>query len=140
MNRLFTALTCLFLLSFFLFTGIALKTYLQGKSEEQAFEDLASSISDGQDNADRDTGSSPTPPPSEVREDATEYGNYTAYLSLHEQNPDFIGWLTIPGTRVDYPVMFTPEDPEYYLRRAFDRSASQSGTPFIGEGGKSCED
>lgn len=27
--------------------------------------------------------------------------------------------------------MYTPNDPEYYLRRAFDKSDSESGTPFV---------
>lgn len=31
--------------------------------------------------------------------------------------------------------MYTPEEPEYYLRRAFDTTDAVSGTPFIGEGG-----
>ena len=30
--------------------------------------------------------------------------------------------------------MWTPSEPEYYLRRAFDQSSSATGTPFIGEG------
>ena len=30
-------------------------------------------------------------------------------LALHEENPDCIGWLTIDGTRIDYPVMYRPE-------------------------------
>ena len=31
-------------------------------------------------------------------------------LALHEENPDCIGWLTIDGTRIDYPVMYRPGD------------------------------
>ncbi|MGN8969965.1 class B sortase [Intestinimonas sp. HCP28S3_D6] len=54
------------------------------------------------------------------------------YAELAQRNTDFAAWLQIPGTEIDYPVMFTPDNPEYYLRRAFDRSDSQSGTPFIG--------
>ncbi|MCR4673009.1 MAG: class B sortase [Lachnospiraceae bacterium] len=53
------------------------------------------------------------------------------YGSLTELNPDFAGWLTIEGTNVDYPVMYTPDDPQYYLHRAFDGSYSLSGTLFI---------
>lgn len=56
---------------------------------------------------------------------------YTEYVSLYEENNDFVGWLHIDNTNIDYPVMCTPEDPEYYLHRAFDRSDSQGGTPFI---------
>lgn len=58
-------------------------------------------------------------------------GILAPYLPLYEENPDFYGWLCIDGTKVNYPVMYTPDDPEYYLRRAFDGSDSQSGTPFL---------
>ena len=38
---------------------------------------------------------------------------------LFAMNADCIGWLCIPGTAVDYPVMHTPENPQKYLRRNF---------------------
>lgn len=53
------------------------------------------------------------------------------YRDLFLQNPDLIGWLTIDGTKVDYPVMWTPEDPEYYSHRGFDKSESQNGLLFL---------
>ncbi len=56
------------------------------------------------------------------------------YEALARENPDFAGWLSIPGAPVDYPVMWTPEEPEYYLRRAFDGSDAVSGSLFIGSG------
>lgn len=51
--------------------------------------------------------------------------------ALHAQNPDIIGWITIDGTRIDYPVMQTPDEPEYYLRKNFEREYSIAGTPFM---------
>ena len=54
------------------------------------------------------------------------------YEDIYEMNRDFVGWLRIPNTNIDYPVMFTPNDPEYYLHRAFDNTDSHCGTPFIG--------
>ena len=54
------------------------------------------------------------------------------YAELAAQNEDFYGWVYIEDTPIDYPVMYTPEDPEYYLHRAFDRSYSFSGVPFMG--------
>ena len=51
--------------------------------------------------------------------------------SLHEENKDLAGWVTVPGTKVDYPVMFTPKEPEYYLKRGFAGEDSVSGTPFL---------
>ena len=53
------------------------------------------------------------------------------YSKLYQENPDFIGWLNIPGTKVGYPVMFTPNDEEFYLRKNFDKEYSTSGTLFV---------
>ena len=50
----------------------------------------------------------------------------SAYLA---QNPDFIAWLRIPGTNVDYPVVQT-DDPDYYLNHTFSGKSSVVGTLF----------
>lgn len=55
------------------------------------------------------------------------------YEELAAENPDLIGWLTIDGTSVDYPVMWTPEEPEYYSRRGFDKKKSNNGLLFMDE-------
>lgn len=53
------------------------------------------------------------------------------YVSLYEENPDFWGWLEIEGTALNYPVMYTPEEPERYLRRDFAGEWSLHGVPFL---------
>lgn len=63
-----------------------------------------------------------------------EDGVLPQYQALWEKNQDLAGWLSIEGTAIDYPVMHTAQDEEYYLRRAFDRSNSVSGTPFLAAG------
>ena len=50
---------------------------------------------------------------------------------LFAMNNDCIGWLNIPGTAVDYPVMYTPENPQKYLRKNFYDEYSISGVPFL---------
>lgn len=35
------------------------------------------------------------------------------------KNEDMFGWIDVEGTGIEYPAMFTPDDPEYYLRRDF---------------------
>ena len=44
--------------------------------------------------------------------------------ALAAENPDCVGWITIPDTGIDYPVMYTPDDPEHYLRRDFSGARS----------------
>ncbi len=61
-------------------------------------------------------------------------GRLMKYDALYDQNQDLGGWLSIPETDLDYPVMYTPAAPEKYLRMAFDGSYAMSGSLFIGEG------
>ena len=45
------------------------------------------------------------------------------------QNDDFIAWIKIPGTNVDYPVVWT-DDAEYYLHHTFTGKQGAAGTLF----------
>lgn len=53
------------------------------------------------------------------------------FAELYAANPDFIGWITIPGTQIDYPVMQSMEDNEYYINRNFEKVWDSSGLPFM---------
>lgn len=53
------------------------------------------------------------------------------FEQLYNGNHDFVGWLTIEGTDIDYPVMQSLYDEEYYLHRDFDKKYSYPGTLFI---------
>lgn len=46
---------------------------------------------------------------------------------LKEINPDFVGWLSIPNTSIDYPVMFKKNDNDYYLCHDFEQKESKAG-------------
>jgi len=50
----------------------------------------------------------------------------------YAKNPDLIGWIRIPGTRVDYPVLRSPDtDWDFYLNRNFEGQTDSHGTPYI---------
>ena len=53
------------------------------------------------------------------------------YAALHAQNPDFFGWIRIEGTKVNYPVMFSPQEPERYLHKDFYGNYAKYGVPFV---------
>ena len=56
------------------------------------------------------------------------------FAELYQLNSDIVGWMSIPAIEVDYPVMYTPEAPEYYLRRNFDKEKSTRGCLFVQAG------
>lgn len=55
------------------------------------------------------------------------------YLKLYRENSDFVGWIKIKDTKINYPVMKTTKQFDYYLMRNFEKEYSIYGTPFIGE-------
>lgn len=54
--------------------------------------------------------------------------------ALREENADTVGWLNIPGTNIDYPVMQTPEDENYYLYKDFYGNENQNGSLLLSAG------
>ncbi len=52
------------------------------------------------------------------------------YAALYEENHDLIGWLSIEGMVIDYPVMKC-EDDEYYLHHDFYGNDSKYGCLYV---------
>lgn len=75
--------------------------------------------------------------PSDTPSEPTATPEASAPRLLHDiprligMNGDCIGWLSIEGTAVDYPVMHTPAYPQKYLRLNFYGQHSSSGVPFM---------
>ena len=63
---------------------------------------------------------------------AGKEGPQLDFKALQARYPDVKGWLTIPGTVVDYPVLqSSAEDPEKYLRRNYDMKWRMAGSLFF---------
>ncbi|MGN1400126.1 MAG: class B sortase [Bacillus sp. (in: firmicutes)] len=52
------------------------------------------------------------------------------FSSLLETNPDTVGWISINGTEVDYPVVQTTDN-DYYLTHNFNREEAKEGCIFM---------
>lgn len=99
---------------------------LRAGREQRANEELVRLVEEGAEEY--------IPAASQQPEAAEEVKPERNYRTLAEQNSDLAAWLTVPGTQLDYPVLYTPQEPEFYLRRAFDGSYAVSGSLFIGAG------
>lgn len=53
------------------------------------------------------------------------------YAPIYEKNNDVVGWIKIDGTVIDYPVMQTPDRPNYYLHRDFNEVYTEQGAGCI---------
>lgn len=51
--------------------------------------------------------------------------------NLYLENSDMVGWILIEDTNIDYPVMQTPADPNYYLKHDFEKNYTDYGCPFM---------
>ena len=122
------------------------KEYRDAKASEEMFSSLAGLVQDTEQNGGEDgsTGDGTdttgigTPDSDAVLSDeemvAEEAAKaYEKYGALYEQNNDFVGWIQIDGTNINYPVMQTPDNPDYYLKHSFENTWSDYGVPYLDE-------
>ncbi len=64
-----------------------------------------------------------------------ETGVYMGFEEVLRRNPDTKAWITIPGTRVDNPVVLGADD-DFYLTHNFLKEESRYGTLFFAAGSK----
>lgn len=50
--------------------------------------------------------------------------------ALQEKNPDVLGWIMIPDSKLSYPLL-QGEDNEYYLNHTWEHEASNAGSIFL---------
>lgn len=101
------------------------------EAEEQTVPAAANTALTGEEQA--DPRENPAPEAS-AEPERTEGQALSRFAELYRENPDLGGWIRIEGTAIDYPVMFTPDDPQKYLHLSFKGAYSKRGVPFIGEG------
>lgn len=74
-------------------------------------------------------GTKPSAAPQSGGESSGEFVLYDLAL-LKEKNPDCVGWVSIPSTSIDFPVM---QNGEFYLNHDFEGNYTDYGLPFLDE-------
>jgi len=62
-----------------------------------------------------------------------ENGMLAEYGEIYAQNSDLVGWIRIDGTKLDNPVVQTPDRPNYYLDHDFYGTPSAWGAIYARE-------
>ena len=118
----------------FLFAGIMLcREYADQKQSADAFSDIVAMVQ-----TEPVLGTVPEEHQNIVAEIAPEETQpqmtaYEKYAAVYEQNHDFVSWVSIDDTNINYPVVQSPDEPNFYLKHAFDRSYSDYGVPYVQE-------
>ena len=106
-----------------------LKYYLDAKQAGDEIEALEELVSESEELPDSD------PEVAEEIEVVAPSGQkkkvLKKYKKLYKKNNDVIGWVKVDDTPIDYPVMMTKDDNEYYLHRNFDKKDDINGMPFL---------
>ena len=107
-----------FCAALFLFSGAMLaREYLDQKQSAEAFDEVAGLVKEDVELPALELADDPAQEPEELTA-------FEKYADVYAKNSDLVGWISIPGTRIDYPVMQTKDNPNFYLKHAFDKSYS----------------
>jgi len=141
-------LICICVVCVILAVGFSVVYYLEDKQaaskmdEPQTLDDLKIPLADSDSSEDEtaptdetisqdEMSDSSTDTPDSSQEQSPEISEPVAienpYSEYYLANGDMAAWLTLPGTVIDYPVMWTPEDENYYLKRGFDKQKDNDG-------------
>ena len=116
-----------FCAALFLFSGAMLaREYLDQKQSAEAFDEVAGLVKEDVELPALELADDPAQEPEELTA-------FEKYADVYAKNSDLVGWISIPGTRIDYPVMQTKDNPNFYLKHAFDKSYSSYGVPYMQE-------
>ena len=125
---LFTITVLLLVVAFAVSAFMVGKYMIEGKKSEDRFAELANQASAAATTEETKETEETTEP--EETTEATEPGMIAGYEEIYNQNNDTVGWIKMEGTKMNYPVMQTPDDPNYYLYRDFDKKDSTRGSIY----------
>ena len=134
-KALFTAVVVLLVAAFGVSAFMVGNYLIEGKQQEDRYNELSNIAANGQTETTEaeSTASSEATEAAAESTEPTEPGILPGYKDIYEMNNDVVGWIKMEGTKMDYPVMQTPDDPNYYLYRDFDQKNSKRGSIYAWE-------
>lgn len=145
MKRFLFILLIVVFASVFLYSACSIGLYfLDAKEQQDKYDDLAAMVDkikeqqkSGSAGMPAVPGNSGDPAISDPGENGTDEPQAPSilpeYAELYALNSDLVGWIRIDDTKINYPVMQTPGEKDYYLRRNFDGESNTHGCLFVRE-------
>lgn len=119
----------------FVYSAIYIANYAVGSVEAgnnyNSLADIVDSMR--QDNANDDQSGATLPSGSDVSGEVDESGILPEYREIYALNDDLVGWISFPDTDINYPVMQTVDNPNFYLDHDFNGNYSAWGCLYVRE-------
>lgn len=96
--------------------------YRQDKQQAELYDSLADMV---------DSAADAEEEPAEPVRYTEEKTVLPELAELYHQNSDLAGWIRIEDTNINYSVMHTPDNPDFYLKHGFDKEYSDYGCPYV---------
>ena len=117
-NKIYIALICAFSILFAVSSGFLIKHYIDSKKQAEMYDNLIETVEK-----------------TDTEKDTMTYSQDKSFLSdyqdLYLQNNDMVGWIKIEDTKINYPVMQSKDNPNFYLKHGFDKAYTDYGCPYI---------
>lgn len=113
-NKIYIALICAFSILFAVSSGFLIKHYIDSKKQAEMYDNLIETVEK-----------------TDTEKDTMTYSQDKSFLSdyqdLYLQNNDMVGWIKIEDTKINYPVMQSKDNPNFYLKHGFDKAYTDYG-------------
>ena len=119
-NKIYIALICAFSILLAVSSGFLIKHYIDSEKQSELYNNLIETVEK-----------------TDTEKDTMTYSQDKSFLSnyqdLYLQNNDMVGWIKIEDTKINYPVMQSKDNPNFYLKHSFDKAYTDYGCPYIQE-------
>lgn len=119
-NKIYIALICTFSILLAVSSGFLIKHYIDSEKQSELYDNLIETVEK-----------------TDTEKDTMTYSQDKSFLSdyqdLYLQNNDMVGWIKIEDTKINYPVMQSKDNPNFYLKHGFDKAYTDYGCPYIQE-------
>lgn len=119
-KKMYIAVICTFSFLLTVSSGFLIKHYIDSEKQAEMYDNLIETVEK-----------------IDTEKDTMTYSQDKSFLSdyqaLYLQNNDMVGWIKIEDTKINYPVMQSKDNPNFYLKHGFDKSYTDYGCPYVQE-------
>ena len=123
-KNIYVSIIGIFLLTIIVSGIMICHHYKEAAEQNDLYDNLVEIVEDSEETLESESEES------EATDDTTPFSEYE---ELYRQNPDMVGWIKIEDTKINYPVMQSVDEPNFYLKHGFDRSYTDYGCPYVQE-------